>query len=517
MQKYVFFWLRYPYWSPAYVKSEHPLLRAFGIIYGASVLLSWVFVVYLIVGTPSIYRLKTPEAVVLPYIRNETNQFEVKMRSVQVPNYCTQGWMKEFNADLYPEAMETMLFADKPKVSRCEEFTEVGAFVEKTPSGLFVRTVRVLHELSTTKTEVIYTKYPEQLTFGIKHKESLSSVEAGIMTWKHGEEDTHSYGKCEWQSLQELFPGLSLDAINMDNFYGADVDLTSTATYRQTGVVVGLFIEYYNFPRSLKELGLGFDLRAEIKPRVMTGMRGLSSPKQIIDVDTGRTTSVVYDYGVHINIIKTGFVGTVEWNLIFACCSSAFIFLYVIGAVLDFASVKHGTKQKRGQPCALDQVHIDGVSAKPSGAIGNELFDESIYQPPYIRELYDDSTHDIERSMRARNRSAFGPKQDFMLASHSLQRALIPTSVHKIATKNILSAPVSIDPMKSEDTSLRDLNPNECHHYACELTILYEKIFRLHSSLNDMRAQQKEFSKRLSQNFEKRVSRFSRLSNPEAI
>ena len=95
---------------------------------------------------------------------------------------------------------------------------------------------------------------------------------------------------------------MNLDKINSDSFLGIG-SINPTATYRQTGVVIGVFIEYYNFPRSLSEISFGFETRAEIHTKVIHGMRGSIGPKQVLETD-GDVKAVIYDYGIHIDIVK---------------------------------------------------------------------------------------------------------------------------------------------------------------------------------------------------------------------
>ena len=530
-EKCVAYWLRYPYWSSVQGVSYSPHKRLFGIIYGTCVFGSVVFALYQMVGGPNIFRLETPRAVVRAFSQNRSS-FSTQLQNVPAPSYCSLGGLKNLDTMVYPEASEVSHFLSDNEVSSCEEFTETGAIVEERSTGYFVRTFRVIRDVKKNKNTYVYTKHPEYLSFGIKHFEVSRHVPVGIKTWITGSEDHFAYGISEWSSLTNLFPSVNLDKINSDSFLGIG-SINPTATYRQTGVVIGVFIEYYNFPRSLSEISFGFETRAEIHTKVIHGMRGSIGPKQVLETD-GDVKAVIYDYGIHIDIVKVGSVGVIEWNLIFTCCASAFMFLYMIGSLLDFLSIGQNDLQdmyNRGLDKTIDmlsQKNIDSDKQKMSSVESNihsgssnsslRPFEISLFQVPFVREIYDDSAHDVERAMRARNRNAFGRRQDFMIASHSLKPALTPSLVHgslamkKSATKQ--SKNVSGESYNVVGNDFATSNTTfDVVLYEQIMHGIIERISRLEKNNHELKIGHHGFAKMISQRQEIRDSKFSRINN----
>ena len=81
---------------------------------------------------------------------------------------------------------------------------------------------------------------------------------------------------------------------------------------------------------------------------------------------------------------------------------------------------------KKGSRSTTSKSIQLGFTSKASD--GKGAFDDTVYQIPYVRNLYDDSGHDIERALRNRTRKAFGLMQDLQLDSQALAPAIIPTS-----------------------------------------------------------------------------------------
>lgn len=530
-EKFIAYWLRYPYWSSAQGLSYSPHKRLFGIIYGICVFGSVAFALYQMVGAPNIFRLETPRAVVRAFSQNRST-FNTQLQNVPAPSYCSLGGLKNLDTMVYPEASEVSLFLNDDEISTCEEFTETGAIVEESSTGYFVRTFRVIRDVKNKKNTYVYTKHPEYLSFGIKHFEVSHYVPDGIKTWTTGNEDHFAYGINEWSSLTKLFPSVNLDKINSDSFLGIR-STNPTATYRQTGIVVGVFIEYYNFPRSLSEISFGFETRAEINTKVMHGMRGSIGPKQVLETD-GAVKTVIYDYGIHIDIVKVGYVGVIELNLIFACCASAFMFLYMIGSILDFLSLGQNDLQdvfNRGLDKTTDilsQKNVDSGKQKMSSVESNSHFgtsnsslrpfDTSLFQVPFVREIYDDSAHDMERAMRARNRTAFGRRQDFMIASHSLKPALTPSFVDaSLAIKKSATQQSKNVPGKSYDIVANDittLNTTfDVVRYEQIMHAMVERMSRLEKNNHELKTGHHGLAKMISQRQETRDSNFSRTNN----
>eukprot|EP00945_MAST-04E_sp_MAST-4E-sp1_P001880 g1880.t1 len=408
-------------------------------------------------GTPNMYRLHNPESLVLPYAFNSSNEFDAKLVNIPTPAYCSKGAPKGFDKDLYPEAPEVNGFAGDTTASSCEPCARVSCIAERTPSGFFIRTLRVVEDLSTGAKNYYYTKHPEYLTFGIKltEIEQVRTFTDGIKVFRSDNRAMSGQGKIEWGTIGDLIATsiVSLDKVNKDGFYTQKKISVPESTYRQTGVVLGVTVEYYNFPRTPMDIGaFSYVPTAEIRVAQVPGMRGKLDGKKILDPTTGLVSKVIYDYGVYINIIQNGQIGVLEFSMWMLCAAGSFMALYIVSSFMDWISSSHDEKMvdSAANAVAKDKSQIlkekqmvelaEGMKGgnknrKKTG--GLEDYDETIYQIPFVRGLYDDSAHDIERAMRARTRSAFGPKQDFMLAGHSLAKAAIPLTVRSDMSGNL--------------------------------------------------------------------------------
>lgn len=456
----VAYWFRYPYRVNVLSPSDHPQKTLYGIIYGCCVVLSLLYTVYQMFGTPNMYRLHNPESLVLPYAYNSSNEFDAKLVNIPTPAYCSKGAPKGFDKDLYPEAPEVNGFAGDTTASSCEPCARVSCIAERTPSGFFIRTLRVVEDLSTGAKNYYYTKHPEYLTFGIKltEIEQVRTFTDGIKVFRSDNRAMSGQGKIEWGTIGDLIATsiVSLDKVNKDGFYTQKKISVPESTYRQTGVVLGVTVEYYNFPRTPMDIGaFSYVPTAEIRVAQVPGMRGKLDGKKILDPTTGLVSKVIYDYGVYINIIQNGQIGVLEFSMWMLCAAGSFMALYIVSSFMDWISSSHDEKMvdSAANAVAKDKSQIlkekqmvelaEGMKGgnknrKKTG--GLEDYDETIYQIPFVRGLYDDSAHDIERAMRARTRSAFGPKQDFMLAGHSLAKAAIPLTVRSLGSLNSIAS-----------------------------------------------------------------------------
>ena len=135
----------------------------------------------------------------------------------------------------------------------------------------------------------------------------------GVSTCKATSPANFENGKLEWDSLANVFDDSNvktnlLDLKNADPFGGLVNDGTEATlpTYRQTGAVFVLVVNYFNYPRDLSELGYlltSSSLRASVEVKHAPGLIGHKSPQQVIDPATGAATHIIYEYGVKLKFV----------------------------------------------------------------------------------------------------------------------------------------------------------------------------------------------------------------------
>ena len=171
------------------------------------------------------------------------------------------------------------------------------------------------------------------------------------------------------------------------------------------------------------------------------------------------------------------------------------------------AKTPGGKETKKGSRSTTSKSIQLGFTSKASD--GKGAFDDTAYQIPYVRNLYDDSGHDIERALRNRTRKAFGLMQDLQLDSQALAPAIIPTSRNSATNFDVgrTNRPSPIGENSGNNSNSRnsfaqsvsnvdDLGLDE--NNVQRLRRALEKIDRLEATLNELKRRHTMMSKERS-------------------
>ena len=524
---------RYPY-----VAREHQKLL--GILYIFSIFLSFMyFITFEIFGSSNMFKLSLPEVTMNPYLQNRTELYGAAMKEMPIPTYCARGTPASLSERIYPEGLE--ITRSLNTASSCDDAEAASATLGEIleDGSFFVRTMRVVYDINTKAYTARYSLYPEKMTFGFKHVEVSKAWPKGVSTCKATSPANFENGKLEWDALSKLFDDSSvksnlLDLKNADAFAGLVNDGTEATlpTYRQTGAVFVLVVNYFNYPRDLSELGYlltSSSLRASVEVKHAPGLIGRKSPQQVINPSTGAATHIIYEYGVKLKFVMKGSVGTLSFSNFLSCMIRSFSLLFAAGATLTFISrpwIKYdmrtgeniaivkdtpgkgknarGKQSKKGSRSTTTKSIQLGFTSKASD--GKGAFDDTAYQIPYVRNLYDDSGHDIERALRNRTRKAFGLMQDLQLDSQALAPAIIPTSRNSAINFDLgrtsTNRPSAISESNSRNSfaqsvsNIDDLGLDE--NNVQRLRRALEKIDRLEGTLNELKTSHNDVQRKIN-------------------
>ena len=524
---------RYPYTARKYQE-------LFGFLFIFSAFLSFIyFLSFEILGSSNMFALSAPEAVINPYVQNRTAIYKAVLIQSPTPTYCKMGTPRYISDAVYPEGLE--LLSSLNTASECEKNMDAStATLGETIEGgnFFIRTMRVTYDVMAKSYSSQFTLHPEKMSIGFKHAEVSKTWPDGVSTCKANTPTIFENGKIQWSTISELFgdSGLVLDLLdksNNDAFAGTANDgaASELPTYRQTGTIFVMAIEYFNYPRSLSEIGYLFssgNLRASVSIKHVPGVIGRKSPKQVFK--DGVLTHIIYDYGIKLKFIPKGSVGTLTFSRFISCIIRSFALLYFAGLTLDFLtkpwvqfdpvtgediSLGGKRKMKRSKSRKKKEGAMDGGSSSksvelafaPSATSDKTLYDNSIYQIPYVRGLYDDSGHDIERAVRNRTRKAFGLVQDLQIDSQALAPSNIPTSRNSashfdIGRSNNNTTNGGSDGVQGRNSIAQTIdNPNDLGldiDQTQSLRRAMEKIDRLEGALNELKASHNDIQKKVN-------------------
>lgn len=498
------------------------------------------FLTFEIFGSANMFKLSMPEAVINPYLQNRTALYDAILRDTPTPAYCIKGTPTTFSETVYPEGLEILRSLNT--ASKCDSNAVAAATLGETAEdgSFFIRTMRVIYDVEKRTYSSHYTLHPEAMTFGFKHSEVSKAWVNGVSTCKESTPNVFENGRLEWPTVSDLFGesnlvGDLLDKSNKDAFAGNTNDGApkDLPIYRQTGIVFLLVINYFNYPRDISELGYlltSSNLRASVSVKHVPGLIGRKSPRQIIDPATGNVKHIIYDYGIKLSFVTKGSVGTLSFSSFITCIIRSFGLLFFAGATLNFMTkpwvqydLKTGADISLEKSKAKKKEFVGGKGGKSgssnsksieltlkSNASNNKtLFDDTIYQIPYVRGLYDDSGHDIERAVRNRTRKAFGLVQDLQIDSQALAPTSIPTTRNSVSNFDMLggnnnnnnSNNQSSQNMGRNSVAQSVNNPSDLgleNDQIQSLKRALDKIDRLEGALNELKASHNDMQKKVN-------------------